>query len=155
MGLKRGFTAAVVTIAVTGAILALAAVIVWQLIRQAAELLGQLPGLLAGAALLALLGLGRLLGSLGCAVRSRGLRLLGRGRLDVVRDIAIGIEHILPPFWSRRRHYHSMLPKSARSQTPADVSVVLQLRGPFPPPVSRVAQKGSPPSVPMAGICAT
>lgn len=48
MGLKRGFTAAVVTIAVTGAILALAAVIVWQLIRQAAELLGQLPGLLAG-----------------------------------------------------------------------------------------------------------
>lgn len=31
MGLKRGFTAAVVTIAVTGAILALAAVIVWQL----------------------------------------------------------------------------------------------------------------------------
>ena len=42
MGLKRGFTAAVVTIAVTGAILALAAVIVWQLIRQAAELLGQL-----------------------------------------------------------------------------------------------------------------
>lgn len=47
-GLKRGFTAAVVTIAVTGAILALAAVIVWQLIRQAAELLGQLPGLLAG-----------------------------------------------------------------------------------------------------------
>ena len=36
------------TIAVTGAILALAAVIVWQLIRQAAELLGQLPGLLAG-----------------------------------------------------------------------------------------------------------
>lgn len=48
MGLKRGFTAAAVTIAVTGAILALAAVIVWQLIRQAAELLGQLPGLLAG-----------------------------------------------------------------------------------------------------------
>ena len=48
MGLKRGFTAAVVTITVTGAILALAAVIVWQLIRQAAELLGQLPGLLAG-----------------------------------------------------------------------------------------------------------
>ena len=48
MGLKRGFTAAVVTIAVTGAILALAAVIVWQLIRQAAALLGQLPGLLAG-----------------------------------------------------------------------------------------------------------
>lgn len=48
MGLKRGFTAAVMTIAVTGAILALAAVIVWQLIRQAAELLGQLPGLLAG-----------------------------------------------------------------------------------------------------------
>lgn len=48
MGLKRGFTAAVVTIAVTGAILALAGVIVWQLIRQAAELLGQLPGLLAG-----------------------------------------------------------------------------------------------------------
>ena len=48
MGLKRGFTAAVVTIAVTGAILALAAVIVWQLIRQAAELLGQLPELLAG-----------------------------------------------------------------------------------------------------------
>ena len=48
MGLKRRFTAAVVTIAVTGAILALAAVIVWQLIRQAAELLGQLPGLLAG-----------------------------------------------------------------------------------------------------------
>ena len=48
MGLKRGFTAAVVTIAVTGAILALAALIVWQLIRQAAELLGQLPGLLAG-----------------------------------------------------------------------------------------------------------
>ena len=48
MGLKRGFTAAVVTIAVTGVILALAAVIVWQLIRQAAELLGQLPGLLAG-----------------------------------------------------------------------------------------------------------
>lgn len=48
MGLKRGVTAAVVTIAVTGAILALAAVIVWQLIRQAAELLGQLPGLLAG-----------------------------------------------------------------------------------------------------------
>ena len=48
MGLKRGFTAAVVTLAVTGAILALAAVIVWQLIRQAAELLGQLPGLLAG-----------------------------------------------------------------------------------------------------------
>lgn len=49
MGLKRGFTAAVVTIAVTGAILALAAVIVWQLIRQKpGELLGQLPGLLAG-----------------------------------------------------------------------------------------------------------
>ena len=48
MGLKRGFTAAVGTIAVTGAILALAAVIVWQLIRQAAELLGQLPELLAG-----------------------------------------------------------------------------------------------------------
>lgn len=40
MGLKRGFTAAVVTIAVTGAILALAAVIVWQLIRQAAGLPG-------------------------------------------------------------------------------------------------------------------
>lgn len=43
MGLKRGFTAAVVTIAVTAAILALAAVIVWQLIRQAAELLTRLP----------------------------------------------------------------------------------------------------------------
>ena len=42
MGLKRGFTAAVVTIAVTAAILALAAVIVWQLIRQAAELLTRL-----------------------------------------------------------------------------------------------------------------
>lgn len=48
MGLKRGFTAAVVTIAVTAAILALAAVIVWQLIRQAAELLTRLPTLLAG-----------------------------------------------------------------------------------------------------------
>ena len=48
MGLKRGFTAAVVTIAVTAAILALAAVIVWQLIRQAAELLTHLPTLLAG-----------------------------------------------------------------------------------------------------------
>ena len=49
MGLKRGFTAAVVTIAVTGAILALAAVIVWQLIRQAAELLGQLLDTDAGS----------------------------------------------------------------------------------------------------------
>lgn len=48
MGLKRGFTAAMVTIAVTAAILALAAVIVWQLIRQAAELLTRLPTLLAG-----------------------------------------------------------------------------------------------------------
>ena len=48
MGLKRGFTAAVVTIAVTAAILALAAVIVWQLICQAAELLTRLPTLLAG-----------------------------------------------------------------------------------------------------------
>ena len=48
MGLKRRFTAAVVTIAVTAAILALAAVIVWQLIRQAAELLTRLPTLLAG-----------------------------------------------------------------------------------------------------------
>ena len=36
------------TIAVTAAILALAAVIVWQLIRQAAELLTRLPTLLAG-----------------------------------------------------------------------------------------------------------
>ena len=44
MGLKRGFTAAVVTIAVTAAILALAAVIVWQLIRQAAELLTPYEG---------------------------------------------------------------------------------------------------------------
>lgn len=44
MGLKRGFTAAVVTIAVTAAILALAAVIVWQLIRQAAVLAERASG---------------------------------------------------------------------------------------------------------------